>query len=54
MNAEQLTAICNGLIALCQRYDLLSTDGFELADELQAIAADECYISENEIYCELC
>ena len=42
------------LIALCQRYDLLPTDGYELADELQSIAADECYISKNEIYCELC
>lgn len=54
MSNNQLTAICNGLIALCQRYDLLPTDGYALADELQSIAADECYISKNEIYCELC
>jgi len=49
MDNKQLAALCNGLIALCQRYDLLPTEGESLADEMQAIASDECYISKNEL-----
>ena len=49
MNNNQLTALCNGLIAICQRNDLLPTDAEELADELQSIAADECYVSKCDL-----
>lgn len=52
MSKTQLTALCNGLIALCQRYDLLPTNSDELADELQAIASGECYISKSELLYE--
>lgn len=49
MNVGQLTALINGLIALCQRHDILPTGSEELADELQSIASDEMYISKMEI-----
>ena len=49
MNNDQLTALVNGLIALCQRNDLLSIDSSELADELQEITSDEMYISKMEL-----
>lgn len=49
MNKEELTALVNGLIALCQNYDLLPTDTDTLSDELQELAADEMYISKMEL-----
>ena len=49
MSKEQLTALLNGLIALCQQYDILPTESNELLDELQSIASNEIYISKNEL-----
>lgn len=49
MNKGELTALVNGLIALCQNYDLLPTDTDALSDELQELAADEMYISKMEL-----
>ena len=49
MSENEYTAIINGLIALCQNYDILPTNGNELADELQSIAANQCYISKSTI-----
>lgn len=49
MNKEQLNALVNGLIALCQRNDILPTESDELLDELQNIASGELYISKNEL-----
>lgn len=49
MNADTLRTLCYELIAFCQRFDILSTTTDELADELQEIAACECYISKMEI-----
>lgn len=49
MNNEQLSAIVNALIALCQRHDILPTDQSELIEELQTMASDITYISFNEL-----
>ena len=49
MNNEQLEALVVELIALCQRNDLLPTESDELADELQALASNEVYISKSEL-----
>jgi len=49
MNKEQLSALVNALIALCQREGILPTDQTELLGELQTLASDETYISFNEL-----
>lgn len=49
MSDKQLKALCNGLIALCQRYDLLPTNEDALVSELQIIASDECPIAEDDL-----
>ena len=49
MSNEQLSALVNALIALCQREGILPTDQMELLGELQTLASDETYISFNEL-----
>jgi hypothetical protein len=49
MSNNELTALVNELIALCQRNDLLPTNSEELADELQDLASNEIYISKSEL-----
>ena len=49
MNEQELKAIINGLIALCQREDILPTDSDNLADEVQRLAEDEMYIPKTAI-----
>ena len=49
MDNKQLKALCNGLIALCQRNDLLPTSTDALVSELQDIASDEYFITEDDL-----
>ena len=49
MGKNELNAVINGLIALCQANDLLPTTTDELADKLQSIASSEMYISKAEL-----
>ena len=49
MNNEQLEAMLNGVIGLCQMEGLLSTNAEELADQLQTAASGEMYISKQEL-----
>lgn len=49
MSEQELQALCNGLIAYCQRNSLLSTNADMLADQLQALASDEMHIPKTEL-----
>lgn len=50
MGNEELTALCNALIALAQREELLPNESGLLVDKLQEIASDEMYISKKRTY----
>lgn len=49
MTKNEAEALARGLVAFCQRNELLSTESDKLADELQQIAGDEMYISKAEL-----
>ena len=49
MNEQELKALCNGLIAYCQRHSRLSTNSDMLAEQLQALASDELNIPISTI-----
>lgn len=48
MSKKELEALVNGLIAMCQREDLLPTEINALCDELQSISS-EMYIPKSEL-----
>ena len=49
MTRAELKALVNGLIALCQREGILSTETDYLATQLRLLAADEIYIEKQDI-----